>query len=125
CPARDMLVSPQHRMLIENSATQLVLGEAEVLIKAKDLTHLPGIDQVDQDSGVTYIHVMFDRHEILRVDGTWTESFQPGDMLEHDRAAGVFDELLELFPELATQQGRSCFAAARPSVKSHEAQLIL
>ena len=27
---------------------------------------------------ISYIHIMFDQHEIVRADGTWSESFQPG-----------------------------------------------
>ena len=119
-----MRVSPQHRMLIENSATQLWLGEEEVLVKAKHMTHKPGVHQVEAEDGVTYIHVMFDQHEILLVDNAWTESFQPGDMIDTDDAEGVFDELLELFPELATVTGRAPYTAARLSVKSHEARLV-
>ena len=40
-PERDMMVSQQHRMLIENAATQLLLGRDEVLAKAKHLVHRP------------------------------------------------------------------------------------
>ncbi|MEJ6394387.1 Hint domain-containing protein [Gymnodinialimonas sp. 2305UL16-5] len=123
-PDRDMRVSPQHRMLIENSAAQLWLGEEEVLVKAKHMTHKPGVDQVEAEDGVTYIHVMFDQHDILRVDNAWTESFQPGDIIDLD-GAGVFGELIELFPELATLEGRSSFPAARLSAKPHEARLVV
>jgi Ca2+-binding RTX toxin-like protein len=124
-PDRDMTVSPQHRMLIENSATQLWLGEDEVLVKAKDMVRKPGIDQITPEDSVTYIHIMFDQHEILLVDNAWTESFQPGDVvLGHDQD-GDFAELLELFPDLATSQGRKCYKAARPSAKAFEAQIII
>lgn len=122
-PNRDMQVSPQHRMLIENQATQLWLGEDEVLVKAKHLTHKPGIDVADPSDGVTYIHMMFDAHEIILVDNAWTESFQPGDMLGTDEDA-QFSELLELFPELANVTGRQSYVAARLSAKAHEAPLI-
>ncbi len=124
-PDRDMRVSPQHRMLVENTATQLWLGEDEVLVKAQHMTHRPGIDQVQAEEGVTYIHVMFDRHEVLLVDNAWTESFQPGDMITAQDADQVFDELLELFPELGTLTGRAAFCAARLSAKQHEARLIV
>jgi len=121
-PNRDMQVSPQHRMLIENSATQLWLGEDEVLVKAKHMIHKAGVDQIIADDDITYIHVMFDCHEIMLVDNAWTESFQPGDMVEAD---GAFVELLELFPELATCDGRASYHAARVSTKSHQARLVV
>ncbi|MEP3440976.1 MAG: Hint domain-containing protein [Sulfitobacter sp.] len=124
-PNRDMRVSPQHRMLIENSATQLWLGEEEVLVKAKDMAHKPGIDQMDGKDSVTYIHVMLGQHEIMLVDNAWTESFQPGDVIASDAAGEVFEELLALFPELETQEGRADYSAARLSAKPHEARLVL
>jgi Ca2+-binding RTX toxin-like protein len=124
-PDRDMKVSPQHRMLVESNAAQLLLGEDEVLVKAKHMIHKPGISQVAALEGITYIHVMFDQHEMLLVDNAWTESFQPGDMVGSQASDGVFEELLELFPELATLRGRRAFAAARLSAKPHEAALII
>jgi Ca2+-binding RTX toxin-like protein len=123
-PDRDMRVSPQHRMLVENSATQLWLGEKEVLVKAKHMTHKPGIEQTISHETVTYIHVMFDQHEIILVDNAWTESFQPGDLLAHGNNDGTFDELLELFPTLSSESGRAVFMAARFSANSREAALV-
>ncbi|MFK7745850.1 MAG: Hint domain-containing protein [Roseobacter sp.] len=122
-PDRDMMVSPQHRMMIENSATLLLLGEEQVLVKAKHLTHKPGIDVVQGDETLVYIHIMFDHHEIICVDNAWTESFQPGDLIDADDS-GAFDELLGLFPQLAHGSGREAYRAARLSVKSHEAALV-
>ena len=122
-PERDMMVSPQHRVLIANDKTALYFEEREVLVAAKHLTDMEGIDVVDV-SHTTYIHIMFDQHEVILSDGTWTESFQPGDM----SLAGVGDasreEILELFPELATREGIEAYAAARKSLKKHEAKLI-
>jgi len=122
-PERDMMVSPQHRLLVANDKTALYFEEREVLVAAKHLTDMEGIDVVDV-SQTTYIHIMFDQHEVILSDGTWTESFQPGDM----SLAGVGDasreEILELFPELATREGIEAYAAARKSLKKHEAKLI-
>ncbi|WP_254796945.1 Hint domain-containing protein [Sulfitobacter albidus] len=122
-PERDMMVSPQHRVLVANDKTALYFEEREVLVAAKHLTDMEGIDVVEV-SQTTYIHIMFDRHEVVLSDGTWTESFQPGDM----SLAGVGDasreEILELFPELATQEGIDAYASARKSLKKHEAKLI-
>ena len=121
-PERDMMVSPQHRMLVESIATQLLLGQDEVLVKAKHLLHKDGVEQVCPES-VTYLHVMFDTHEIILADNAWTESFQPGDMVEGD--AEMMAELLRLFPELANEEGRLAFVSARHSARAHEARLLI
>lgn len=122
-PEQDMMVSPNHRLLVANDKTALYFEEREVLVAAKHLTGMEGVDIVDV-SHTTYIHVMFERHEVILSDGTWTESFQPGDM----SLAGVGDaqrqEILELFPELATQEGIEGYASARRSLKKHEAKIL-
>jgi CshA-type fibril repeat protein len=122
-PERDMMVSPQHRVLIANDKTALYFEEREVLVAAKHLTDMEGIDVVDV-SHTTYIHIMFDQHEVILSDGTWTESFQPGDMSLASVGDASREEILELFPELATREGIEAYAAARKSLKKHEAKLI-
>ncbi|MEL6451338.1 MAG: Hint domain-containing protein [Pseudomonadota bacterium] len=122
-PERDMLVSPQHRVLISNDKTALYFEESEVLVAAKHLTDMDGIDMVEV-SDTTYIHVMFDHHEVILSDGAWTESFQPGDMTLGAMGDAQRAEILELFPELATADGVAAYASARRSLKKHEAQLL-
>jgi len=122
-PERDMMVSPQHRVLIANDKTALYFEEREVLVAAKHLTDMEGIDVVDV-SRTTYIHIMFDQHEVILSDGIWTESFQPGDNSLAGVGDAARDEILELFPELATREGIAAYAAARKSLKKHEAKLI-
>jgi len=122
-PERDMMVSPNHRMLVANDKTALYFEEREVLVAAKHLTGLKGVDVVDV-SHTTYIHIMFDQHEVILSDGTWTESFQPGDMSLAGIGNAQRQEIFELFPELATQDGIAGYTAARRSLKRHEAKLI-
>ncbi|KIN65227.1 putative hemagglutinin/hemolysin-related protein [Sulfitobacter noctilucicola] len=122
-PERDMMVSPNHRVLVANDKTALYFEEREVLVAAKHLTGLEGVDIVDV-SHTTYIHVMFDQHEVILSDGSWTESFQPGDMSLAGIGNAQRQEILELFPELATQEGVEAYASARRSLKKHEAKLI-
>ncbi|MCB1339585.1 MAG: Hint domain-containing protein, partial [Pseudooceanicola sp.] len=76
-PERDMLVSPNHRVLVASDKTALYFEESEVLVAAKHLTGLDGVDVVAAED-VTYIHFMFDQHEVVLSNGSWTESFQPG-----------------------------------------------
>ena len=68
---------------------------------------------------------MFDQHEVILSDGTWTESFQPGSQTLAGIGDAQREEILELFPELATQEGVENYASARRSLKKHEAKLIL
>jgi hypothetical protein len=73
--------------------------------------------------GITYIHILFDQHEIVLSDGLWTESFQPGVRTLNGLDAAARREVLELFPELASSD--KGFAAARLSLKAHEARVLV
>ncbi|KEP70640.1 type I secretion protein [Thioclava dalianensis] len=122
-PEREMRVSPQHRILLTGHFTELLCGETEALAAA---SHFDGIDGIAIDRGahkVTYIHLMFDAHQIVLSDGLWTESFQPGAATLKELESEQRRELLGLFPELA--QGTASYPAARPSLKRHESRLAI
>ncbi|MBY6161597.1 Hint domain-containing protein [Mameliella alba] len=122
-PEHDMLVSPNHRVLVANDKTALYFEEREVLVAAKHLTGLDGVDEVEAN-GVAYIHVMFDSHEVILSNGAWTESFQPGDYSLKGIGNAQRQEILELFPELEHAEGLKAYASARRSLKKHEAALL-
>ena len=117
-----MLVSPQHRMLVDGARAELLFGAAEVLVAAVHLTTLPDVDQV-LPYGVSYIHLLFDCHELVQADGAWSESFQPADRTLTNMGCDQRGEIEALFPELS--QGVISFPAARLTLKSYEARVLL
>ncbi|WP_299731282.1 Hint domain-containing protein [uncultured Tateyamaria sp.] len=123
-PERDMLVSPQHRMLVTSDVAAVMFDEREVLVAAKHLTGLDGVDAV-RTGAVSYMHLMFDHHEVILADGAWSESFQPGDHSLAGIGTDQRDEVLSLFPELADAEGLDAYGAARLSLKRHEAEVIV
>jgi Ca2+-binding RTX toxin-like protein len=123
-PERDMMLSPNHRVLVANERTQLYFEENEVLAAVKHLAGTPGVVDVAVSS-VTYIHFMFDRHEVVLSNGAWTESFQPGDMSLKGIGNAQRTEIFELFPDLATKDGVDGYHAARKTLKKHEARLLV
>ncbi|PLS22179.1 Hint domain-containing protein [Neptunicoccus cionae] len=101
-PTRDLWVSPQHRMLVRSERATLDFGETEMLLPAKGLLNDSSIT-VDYGMRETdYIHILFDRHEVIFANGTPSESFHPG----HHAIDTIDDEarteLFEIFPELET-----------------------
>ena len=122
-PERDMLVSPNHRMLLTGDRSVLYFDEYEVLAAAKHLTHQAGVETI-APKGVSYLHFMFDRHEVVLANNAWTESFQPGDQSLGGMSSPQRDEIFELFPELETHTGLNGYGAARMTLKRHEARLI-
>ncbi len=101
-PKRDLLVSPQHRMLIRSAIAIRMFDSEDVLIAAHKLVGIPGISVVEETSSVTYFHLLFDRHEVIFAENAPAESLFTGEQAlrgvnQHARA-----EILELFPQLST-----------------------
>ena len=123
-PERDMMVSPNHRLLVANDRTALYFDEHEVLVSAKHLVGGTGIHAVESMQ-TTYIHFMFDQHEVVLSNGAWTESFQPGDYTLKGMGNAQRNEIFELFPDLKTDAGVEGYTAARKTLKRHEARLLV
>lgn len=123
-PERDILVSPNHRILVANDRTALYFEEREVLVAAKHLVDNKGVMRVNTMS-TAYIHFMFDHHEVVLSNGAWSESFQPGDYSLKGIGNAQRSEIFELFPELEQQEGVRQYAAARRTLKKHEARILL
>lgn len=120
---RTILVSPQHRVLVSGSRAELYFGEAEVLVAAKHLVDGRRVT-VCEGGWVEYVHLLFDKHEIVWSDGLLTESFLPGPQTANAFERGVQDEILALFPELDPLTGEGYSPAARPVLRAYEAQLL-
>jgi hypothetical protein len=118
--ARALRVSPQHRILLNDWRAQVFFGEDEVLIPAKAMVNGGTIRQVLPAEGVTYIHLLFDRHEILVCEGALSESFHPGEAGLLALDAAQRRELELLFPALELTRRRAAF----PILKLSEARTL-
>lgn len=121
-PERDVMVSPQHRMLVTGPRAELLFAEHEVLVAACHMVGMVGVERVQPHEGVSYLHILFDQHEIVRADGAWSESFQPGVQTLNGLGAEQRAEIFALFPAL---KDGTPFAAARLQLKSKEARVLL
>jgi len=120
---RDMLVSPEHRMLMTGWIAELHFGESEVLVAARHLVGLPGI-AIQPVGHVTYVHLLFDRHEIIFAEDAPTESFHPGSwLLDHDSALRT--EVLAIFPELGDHPDVDRLRTVRRGTNRKEAAFLI
>lgn len=121
CPATDLTVSPQHRVLVRSRIAQRMFGAAELLVAAKQLTEIDGIDEVRDAEQVTYVHLLFDHHEVLSSNGAETESLYPGPqaMAALGEAA---QEIYTLFPDLRGHE--DSFPGARPFATGKRARQL-
>ncbi|CUH48029.1 hypothetical protein RUA4292_02206 [Ruegeria atlantica] len=79
---------------------ELLFEDADVLVPAKFLLDLPGVEVVSDSSRVVYYHFIFDKHEIVVSNGAYTESLFLGDIALKGMAHEAQLELAEIFPDI-------------------------
>jgi len=119
----DLLVSPQHRILFQGYKAELLFGESEVLVSARHLIDGVSVRQLPVES-VTYVHMLFDHHEVITAQGVHTESFHPGDTSIEGITEKARHELFEIFPDLRSLPS-SYGQTARRCLRAHEALLVV
>lgn len=121
---RTLKVSPQHRVLLRDSRTELLFGEAEVLAATKDLVNDRPVT-VCEGGAVDYVHLLFDRHQVVCSEGLATESFLPGPQTSRHFEREIVDEIRARLPEIDPVTGTGYEASARRSLRGFEAQVLL
>lgn len=116
-PVRDLLLSPNHRLLVRSRSDGATAG-SEALVAALDLAGRPGIEVV-APTAVTYLQLLLARHEAVLADGVWTESFQAGPAALAALPEAGRDAVLALRPELAGAEGAGP-APVRPEISGGE-----
>ncbi|MEQ9257886.1 MAG: Hint domain-containing protein [Roseovarius sp.] len=102
-PRRELRVSRQHRMLVSSRVAERMFGAREVLIPAIRLVGLPGVEIDETACGMTYVHLVFDRHEVILAEGAPSESLFLGPQALKALDAEVREEILAIFPQLADE----------------------
>ena len=122
-PEDDLLVSPQHRMLIKGAAAQALFNTAEVLVAAEDLINDANILVDHALREVTYVHILLEQHNIVWANGLETESFHPSntalDTVEESQRAG----LLAILPGIVDNP-HSYGDYARRNISGSEAAIL-
>lgn len=123
-PDADLVVSPEHRVLVKGAAARELWGEPEVLVRAADLVGDRFVT-VDHSLRETwYIHLMLERHEVIWANGLEVETFHPGFTGLDHLTKGQRDLLFDRRPELADSPDLYG-APARRMVSRAEAAILL
>jgi len=82
---------------------------------------LPGVSR-RPPARVTYVHVLMERHEIIRSAGTWSESYFPGASIERHEEE-IRRQMPAQFAALSAQMRTA--PLARPHVRGREARVLV
>lgn len=114
-PSADLVVSPQHRVLVRSKIAQRMFGTAEVLVAARQLLELDGVAIATDLDEVEYFHFLFEHHEIVTSNGAETESLFTGKQALKSLGRVARDEIEAIFPELCMDSYQPVGARLLPS----------
>lgn len=122
-PDQELLVSPEHRMLVTGPVARDLFNTPEVLVSAKDLVNHSTVTVDTQLREVTYVHLLLPSHQVVWANGVETESFHPASAAlssldDEDRA-----RLLALNPQLGSEP-HAYGAFARRNLNASEAAIL-
>lgn len=122
-PEDDLLVSPQHRMLVKGAAARALFNVPEVLVAAIDLLndHSIMVDHALRE--VTYVHILLEAHQIVFANGLETESFHPANTSLETIDPAQREGLLGILPQIA-ENPQSYGDYARRNLSGSEAAIL-
>ncbi len=103
-PTRDLVVSPQHRILVTSPVVRRMFDHDEILVAAKHLLEVEGVEIVNDVAEVEYWHFLLNDHQVVFSNGARTETLYTGP--EALKAVGpeARAEIFHIFPELQNPQ---------------------
>ncbi len=123
-PEEELLVSPEHRLLVRGRAAQALFNTPEVLVSARDLVNGQNV-RVDLNvREVTYVHLMLKNHQILWANGVETESFHPANTALSTLSDRDRQRLLSMRPDLE-QDPHTYGSYARRNLSASEAAIMM
>ncbi|MBO9478835.1 Hint domain-containing protein [Shimia sp. R11_0] len=123
-PDQELLVSPEHRMLLRGATAEALFNAPEVLVAARDLVNGSTVAVDAALREVTYVHLLLPGHEVIWANGVETESFHPASADLDNLAADDRARLMQHLPELA-RDPHSYGPMARRNLTASEAAILL
>ena len=124
-PARDMIVSPQHRILVGGGGQLQGPFKTESLVPAKSLVSLPGIRFLKGKRHITWVSFACDRHEVVTANGCLSESLLLGPMAVNAMTARDRQALAEIFGAAPAPDAALNGPPARDCLKVGEVRRLL
>lgn len=121
-PQHDLVLSPQHRVLVRSKIAMKMFGTADVLVAAKQLLQLDGVDIADDLQDIRYFHMLFAHHEVILSNGAESESLYTGPEALKAVGPAARNEIFAIFPELKSHDYST--PAARQLLSGRQARRL-
>lgn len=101
-PFADMKLSQNARVPLASAAHVHLGREKDDRVSIKHMVNHGTVQAIDT-LGLSYVHVMFDQHEIISANGIWIEAFNVQDQSLRNVGNAQRLEIYEIFPNLKTR----------------------
>lgn len=123
-PDQELIVSPDHRMLLRGDASRALFNTDEVLVAARDLVNGSTIAVDMALKEVTYVHLLLPSHQVIWANGIETESFHPAQADLTSLSTDDRKRLLQMFPAL-DYDPHTYGSSARRALTGSEAAILM
>lgn len=122
-PDEELVVSPEHRILVQGRVAEALFNTDEVLVRAKDMLNDHSVVVDSQLREVTYVHLLLPSHQVVWANGVETESFHPANTALSTLSEADREALLAQRPDFAAHPERYG-GFARRNLSASEAALL-
>ena len=123
-PDQELLVSPEHRMLVRGAVARDLFNTPEVLVPARELVNGSTVFMDLRVAQVDYIHLLLPAHQVIWANGVEAESFHPASASLAALSDGDRARLLDLLPDAALDP-HSYGGYARRNLTRSEAAILM
>ena len=123
-PDQELVLSPEHRLLVTGPSARALFNTPEVLVRAADLVNGRTVVVDTAMREVTYIHLMLPAHHVVWANGVECESFHPASTALSTLSDADRQRLFALQPMLEHETS-SYGGFARRSLSATDAAILL
>ncbi|GHA40722.1 hypothetical protein GCM10008927_01190 [Amylibacter ulvae] len=118
-PFQELILSPQHAVMLDGWEPLVFTGQDEVFASAKSLVNETSVCNLPDCTEIEYCHILFDQHHVIWAQGLTVESLFLGDLAKDHILHQKRAELLSVFPDLDALR-KNFKQRARSKVKPYE-----
>lgn len=122
-PESDLVLSPQHRVVVEGPACELLFGLERAFVIARHLPE-PFATRPEPEADVTYYHLFLENHEVLVTNGLPSESLQPARRMIEAMSDEARESLMAVLEVLGTD-AMLTRPDALPTLNHRETRVLL
>ncbi len=121
-----LLLAPGQYLRLRHPLSQIFFASDDILCRASGLTHLPGIARALEPGPVAWVHILFDRLELLRAGGLWLESMRPdlAALRRRRRQRALAAGIEAALPALRFECGLAAYARQMPVLERRELRML-